>query len=280
MKNNILLFNGSGTISKLTAENLIRQNVFFSTTSRGNVNLFPGIPNFQVDLQTGEGLPAALANIDAILLVTPDNDEQAKMELRIVDEAVKAGVKNIVKISSMNADKGKYLLGNIHYGIEEYIKLSGVNWTFLRPSVFMQNFTTYYLKDIRSRQLLRLPCGHAPINFIDAKDIANVAALALTSTLFENQSFDIFGPDALSYEDAIAIISAEIGIPLKYEAISNEEYKTIIGEGVTYDRIVDLYNYYRNGYAVGRSDNLIHSTGEPFRSFKSFIKEYRDYFCN
>lgn len=278
MEQTILILNGSGTISKLVAINLINRKVSFSTASRNEKALYPNTPHYAVDLVSGEGLTSALKNIKKILLVTPDHNHQTQMELNVLNEAVKANVKHIVKISAINAEKEDYLLGKIHHQIEKQIQASTISWTFLRPAAFMQNFITYYLDDIRSNQLLQLPCGDGKVNFIDARDVADIATLALLEKGFGNRSFNMFGPESLSYGDTASILSEELGVKIGYEAISPKAYERKIGSGDTFKRIMDLYNYYRNSHASGNVFDLRQYSDRSLRSFSAFIQEHLQHF--
>lgn len=169
------------------------------------------------------------------------------------------------------------MLGRIHRSVEMAIESSGTTWTFLRPTAFMQNFSTYYLPSIQSAGVVRLPCGDTPVSFIDACDIATMVADALLNPTHVNRSYEMFGPEALSYSQAAQELSKSIGIEIRYEAISDAEYQSETGISSTH-RILDLYRYYRSGHAMGEPFNMLAHKGRELRRLRDFAVFNREVF--
>ncbi|MCU0509261.1 MAG: NmrA family NAD(P)-binding protein, partial [Anaerolineae bacterium] len=99
------------------------------------------------------------------------------MERRLhpaIDAAQAAGVKQIVFLSLMGVNPRVP-----HYKVEQKILATGLPYTFVRPSFYMQNLDTFYRDDIRLRDELFVPAGGAKTSFIDVRDIGAVAAMAL-----------------------------------------------------------------------------------------------------
>ena len=87
----------------------------------------------------------------------------------------------------------------IHGQVEQLIRKSGMEWTFLRPTFFMQNLLG--LADMVKTGTIYQPAGDSKAGFVDVADIAAVAVEALISRAIEGQAYDITGPELLSYHD-------------------------------------------------------------------------------
>lgn len=277
----ILVLGATGTVGSLVLRELPSSRHRVRAGSRSPHQLLDGAKHYPVDVKGGAGLPEALDGVAKLFLVTPDMDDQLEAEMRIVDRATAAGVRHVVKLSAFRAEEEAYLLGRTHRRIERHIEASGMTWTFLRPSAFMQNFVTYYAPALLGEGRLRLPCGDAPVSFIDARDIAAVAARALTDPAYRNTSFEMFGPEPLSYADAVRIFSARMGFDCAYEPISDEEYRRQIGgPSQTFERIVDLFRCYSSGRAAGEAFDMMGHAGRPLHTMREFSLAHREWFLS
>jgi uncharacterized protein YbjT (DUF2867 family) len=104
--------------------------------------------------------------------------------LPAMEAAKGAGVRQVVFLSLTGIEKAKFVP---HYKVEQYLLSSGQDYTFLRCSFFMQNLNTAHLDEIRQDSEIWIPVADARTSFIDVRDIAAVAALALTEGEHENQ---------------------------------------------------------------------------------------------
>ncbi|MFE0013283.1 NmrA family NAD(P)-binding protein [Mesorhizobium sp. NPDC059054] len=275
----ILVLGATGTVGSLVLHELLAKQHRVRAGSRSPHTLLGNAKHYPVDVKSGAGLPQALDGVTKLFLVTPDMDDQLEAEQRIVDQAIAAGVGHIVKLSAFRAEDEIYLLGRTHRQIERHIEASGLTWTFLRPSAFMQNFVTYYAPALLGERRLRLPCGDAPVSFIDARDIATIAAKALTDPAYANRSFEMFGPEPLSYADAVRVFSSRTGIECTYEPISDDAYCRLIeGPSQTYERIVDLFHCYSSGRASGEAFDMIAHAGRPLYTMNEFALAHREQF--
>ena len=131
-----------------------------------------------------------------------------------------AGVAHVVKGSALGAsDHSKSPIGKAHYEVEKVLEESSIPWTILRPHVFMQNFLDL-ARTIAREGRIRSASGEGKIPFIDARDIAAVAAVALTAPGHEGKKYVLTGPEALGYGDVARIIGKVVGRPVEYTAES------------------------------------------------------------
>ncbi len=130
-----------------------------------------------------------------------------------MDAAKQAGVTEVVFLSLIGIEKAKYVP---HYKVETYLQQIGLQTTFLRCSFFMQNLNTTHRKEIKERSEIFVPVGKARTSFIDARDIGQVAAVALTESGHAGKNYDLTGNERLDYWQAAAILSEVVRRKITY----------------------------------------------------------------
>jgi uncharacterized protein YbjT (DUF2867 family) len=215
-----------------------------------------------------------------VFLLAGEMEDQAAGEIRVVEAAKRAGVKRLVKQSVLAAESEAYSFARIHRRVERAVEASGIAYTFLRPGSFMQNFVTYQGETIRTENAFYLPCGGAREGFVDTRDIARVAARALTRDGYEGKAYDLLGPEPLTYADAAAKLSAALGRTVNYVSVPEAEFKkAMIGTGLpepSVGRLVDLYRFIREEHPPTQSTAIKDVTGRDPISFDQFARDYAD----
>ncbi|WP_130178552.1 SDR family oxidoreductase [Cryobacterium sp. SO1] len=102
---------------------------------------------------------------------------------------------------------------------EEALRSGGVPTTVLRCSWFQQNFSEHFLAGPVRRGRLRLPAPDTPEAFVDLDDIADAAVLALTSSAPQNETFELSGPELLTFAQAAEILAAAVRRPVTFESV-------------------------------------------------------------
>lgn len=157
----------------------------------------------------------AFKGVESVFLMRPpalsDPEKEIAPALRA---ARKAGVARIVFLSVLGAEKNPFVP---HHKIEKLVSSMGFTFTFLRPSYFMQNLSTTHAFEIRNDDEILIPAGSGKTDFIDVRDIAAVAAKALTADGFENVAISLTGPAAISFRDVSLILSQELGRTIRYK---------------------------------------------------------------
>lgn len=233
---------------------------------------------FDVDYRDKKSVESAVRGMESIYLLTPFVPEQFEMASLLVDAAKKAGVKHIVKQSALGADaRPAITAGRLHRQAEIYIEESGVPYTFLRPNFFMQNFLTYFGGSIRSEGKIYLPVGEGKVSYIDARDIAAVAAEVLTKKGRKGKVYSLTGPEALSAGDVAGIFSRASGRKITYVDVPEEDARKAMRElgmpGWTVDAIMELHGIARGGYASGVTSTVEDLTGKKPITFEQFAKD-------
>src|SRR4051794_7950756 len=139
----ILVTGGTGSSGSEIVEALASKGVKFRMLARnpGKVAVREeGVEIVAGGLSQPRTLADALKGIEKVLLLAPPAPNQVELESNVVDAAKQAGVRHIVKFSAMTADpKSPSRFPRAHGEIEQRIRSSGLAWTFLRPTFFMQN---------------------------------------------------------------------------------------------------------------------------------------------
>ena len=185
------------------------------------------------DFERPETLDAALEGVERALLLTPPTPDTVKHHLEFLQAAAAAGVRHVVKLSAFGADAdAPEGFGKWHGQSENLLKTSGLKWTMLRPNFFMQNLLGQ-ARQIAATGHLYQPVGDARASFIDVRDIAAVAARALTEEGHDEQTYTLTGPEALSYHDVAAKLSEATGRDVTYVHVSPEQFRAgALGAGL------------------------------------------------
>jgi uncharacterized protein YbjT (DUF2867 family) len=236
-----------------------------------------------IDYNKPETLREALNNVDKVFLLTPDVPNAPELASNLVSEARKAGIRHIVKQSVMGADlEADVGTLRLHRQAEKIIEQSGIPFTFLRPNEFMQNFINFHSPSIKSNNAFYIPLEDAKVSLVDVRDIAAVAVKSLTDDKYNNKTYRITGPEALSYHQAAEILSTAAGKKISYVNISEEEARAAMKEmGMSewlINTISELADYFRKGNASEVSSAVEEVTGKKPISFSQFAKDYAEAF--
>ncbi|GLY48716.1 ergot alkaloid biosynthesis protein [Lentzea sp. NBRC 102530] len=148
-------------------------------------------------------------------------------------------------------------------------------WAVLRPSWFMQNFTGDHpvAAGVLAGEIVTAT-GDGRVGFVDAADIAAVAARALTDPVPHNADHVLTGPEALSYADAAAIITDVTGRPVRHRSVSTAELADRISQGLPEEFAAVLARLDEDirGGAEDRVTTTVEDvTGKPPTSFRDFV---------
>lgn len=223
---------------------------------------------------------AALSGVSRILLVRPpqlaDVDKYFKP---FIDAMKRADVRQVVFLSLQGVESNPV---TPHHKIEKLIVESGVPFTFLRPSFFMQNLSTTHRDEIRLRNEIFVPAGNGRTSFVDVRDIGAVAALALTSSTGEylHKGFELTGSEALTYGEVADRLTAVLGRKITYRNPSILRFvwqkwrqeNTPLGFTLI---MVALYTVSKLGRAARLTKETERLLSRPPITFGQFASDYR-----
>lgn len=163
------------------------------------------------DLDKPETLTAAMQGIDRLFLVAP----VTRQVENLLQVARQAGVKHVVKLSTLEADRSLGP-GKWHREQEELIKSMGFAWTFIRPTMMMVNTIEWWGATIKSQNAVYFPGGNGKVSPVDARNVAAVACTVLTCPGHEEQIYEVTGPEVLSIGEMVQVLAKVSGKPLRY----------------------------------------------------------------
>jgi uncharacterized protein YbjT (DUF2867 family) len=226
-------------------------------------------------------LERACAGAERIYLVTPAHLDMRRWKANAIAAAKAAGVRHVVLATGLGASpKAKVTFGKWHSETQELLKESGLDWTFVQPTYFMQNLL--WQADTIAKDGVYYDDLGGPVAWIDARDIADVAAEALTGPGHEGKTYGLTGPEALTGEDIAAMLSEVTGRTITCAPLSVEDSKAaMIAAGMQEEvaaAMVELASIAPKGYLAGIETTVSDVLGRPARRLRDFIAENRDAF--
>ncbi|MBC3984676.1 NAD(P)H-binding protein [Streptomyces sp. AC536] len=199
----------------------------------------------------------ALAGAGAVYLVAPEDPSPIG---EFVRQATASGVRRFVALSGHGMEKAGDDFGRGMAAGEQAVRESGVEWTVLRPNNFFQNFDEdLWLAPLRAGRLA-LPIGETPEPFIDADDVAAVAAKVLTEDGHAGRTYELTGPRALTFAEATQTIAEAAGRPIRYEEITPAAYRAeLLAEGwpePAADALNAMFTLHRAGHTAKVTDDV------------------------
>lgn len=241
-----------------------------------------GTPTVIANFARKETLPPVLRGVHSVYLVCSPIPQLIELEWNMIDACVAAGVGHIVLSSALGARDCRKSFPSWHRTVEDKLKSSKISFTILRPNMFHQNVAAYFAPSIRSQGLFHASMGNARVSFLDVRDIAAVAAKALAGGEHAGMTYELNGPEALTYWELGSKIEKHSGCPVQYVNIPAEaQRKAILDQGMPEwqaDALLDLQAYYVKGKG-GKVDGLLEQLlGRAPITMDQFLAEFADEF--
>ncbi len=279
----ILVTGATGTVGVHVVARLVRRGVpvraLVRDPARASALATLGAQLVRGDHSRSDTLPRALEGVTRLFLLTPTSMEHDAAEARLVDAGMAAGVRHAVKLSVLAADEpGAGAYARCHRSSERHLEQSGLAWTHLRPGPFMQN--VFAVASWARRGLFWYPGDTGALPWTDARDVAEIAALALTEPGHEGRVHEITGPAALGHADVADRLAAivhrrvrtfTIPRPLATVAVYSSGHSWAVARALN-----DLYAFYASArsYPTAAVATL---TGAPPRSYEQFLSDHAAY---
>ncbi len=231
------------------------------------------------DFEQPDTLDVAMKGCDQLFLLAPPTPRQPQQEQHVIDAARRAGVGHVVKQSVpwAGAD-APVVFSRWHGQIEEDLAQSGLAYTLLRPSSFMQNFLMS-AQQVADQGVLYGMFGEGRVAFIDARDVAAVAAELLTSPGHQGASYTLTGPEALSAVEVAERLAAATGRQVRSVDLGPDGYRqALAGAGMPgwlVDGVVEGNTMLAAGHGATVTDEVARLTGRPPRTFAQFAADHR-----
>lgn len=263
-QNPILITGGTGKTGRRIAERLRKQGKAVRSVSRSTR------PSF--DWGDQKTWMPVLQDVEAMYIAYyPDLAFPGAAETigAFADLAVNSGVKKIVVLSGRGEEGARQG--------EEAVMKSGANWTVLRASFFFQNFTEGIFRDQLLSGTFPFLADHAKEPMIDADDIAEVAAEALTDERHSGELYELTGPELFTFAEAVKEISRQTGRSIQYVPVSGREYESSLqAQGLPAEdagAIAGLFAMLLDGRNACLTDGVHRVLGRDPRHFTTFVRE-------
>jgi uncharacterized protein YbjT (DUF2867 family) len=275
MAHSFLIVGGTGTVGSEIARLLGQAGHSVRVTTRAPAT---SPDQARVDLSTGEGLDAAFAGVRRAFFLSPVGyPDQYPILAPLILRARQAGLEKVVLMTA-NGVEGNEAAPMRRAELD--LERSGLAYNILRPTWFMQNFDTFWSRGIVEQGAIRLPAGRGKTAFVDARDIAAVAASLLAEDRFRDQAFAVTGPRALDHDEAARILSAASGKRIVYRDIDPAEFRSDLLEAGFNEAYADLLvlsmGFLKEGFSANVSDGVETVLGRPAGTLEAYARDYKD----
>jgi uncharacterized protein YbjT (DUF2867 family) len=234
----LLLTGATGTAGSLIAREFInqRESVRLLVRDRAKAQWLANVPTVEIvsgDMSDRSSLTRALEGVERALMISSPAMNMVDTQSTFVDACKSAGVRQVIKFSGLDArPETRFPFGRMHWEIEQHLERSGLAWTHLRPTGFMQE----YLREapsIINDGTLYLPLADVRLNPVDLVDVAKIAFLLLRDGGHEGETLSLTGPEALTMTAIAEHISSAVGKAVRYVPISAAQRRqALIAHGV------------------------------------------------
>lgn len=280
MSDLILVTGATGTIGREVVNELAKKSASARAGVRDKakaLKLFgPASELVEFDFENANTFSKALDGVRSLFILPPLTPDQIEVVNRLVDAAKNAGVRKIVKLSAIGVDTGlTFAVGDSHAATDRHICESGIAYTILRPNSFMQNFINYFPP---RDGVIYLPWGDGKASFIDTRDIAAVAAEALTSNRHDGKIYTLRGPAALGIADVVRLLSQASGHEIKYIDVPESAARDgMLQAGLPQwqvDALIELHAINKQSLWSAMTSDVQEVTGRSPTSFEQFARDY------
>jgi (4-alkanoyl-5-oxo-2,5-dihydrofuran-3-yl)methyl phosphate reductase len=239
--------------------------------------LGPDVELVRADLGRPDTLDAALKGAERVYLLAPPHPRLAAMEADLIDATRRAGVRQVVKHSAIDAGPtARSEIARMHFAGERLLAGSGLAHRILRGSMFMQNFLMP-ASAIVFQGRLAVPMGGGRCAFVDCADMAAVAAAVLTREGHDGHTYLVTGGQALSIDDVAAHLSAALGRPIRYVDVPVGAARAALrGRGVAdwqVEQILGSAEAFAAGEVAQVTQVVARLTGRRPRTFAAFAHD-------
>jgi uncharacterized protein YbjT (DUF2867 family) len=222
----VLVTGATGNVGREVVRALVEQGravrAAVRRTKDGEALRSEGVETVVLDFQDPDTFAPAAEGVGAIFLLRPPAIAKVKPTLNaFLDVVAATGPRHVVFLSVQGADRNPLVP---HHAVEQHLLGGGLPWTFLRPGFFAQNLADAYRIDIRDDDRLFVPAEEGRVAFVDARDIADVAARCLGHAHHQGRAYTLTGAEALTFAEVAELLTAALGRRITYERAGRQEY--------------------------------------------------------
>lgn len=270
--------NGTELLKLLSARGVPARAMVRSTDKAGAIAALPGIEIVAGDFDDDASLGRALHGIGRAFLLTNSTGRAEAQQMSFVAAAKREGVRHIVKLSQFAADEAspvRFL--RYHAAVERAIRETGLDYTFLRPNLFMQGLLGF-APTIKAEGRFYAAVGEAKVSTVDVRDNAAAAAAALTGEGHAGKTYTLTGPEALSHAEMAARLSDVLGRTVAFVDVPPKAMREALSHtpmpAWQADGLIEDYAHYHRGEAAAVTSGVKDATGAAPRPFTTFARDF------
>ena len=265
-KSPILVLGATGKTGSRVARKLADRGLSVRRAARKGADI-------QFDWSDPSTFDVALRGVSGVYLVSPVLRVDFASDIsRFLDRAEKAGVRHLTFLSAFGVEHAprEVALRAVEMDLASRASFSH---SILRPAWFMQNFSESFLKPVTDE--IVVPCGTGAEAFVNAEDIASVAASTLSDPLrHAGRAYAPTGPESLTFEQAASLISIAAGRKFSYRDLDRDAWiraMTAAGVPAEYGNVLRaLTETIASGNGSRPNDDVLTVTGTPPIRFEQF----------
>ena len=286
-KETILVTGATGNVGSVLVEKLLALDNFNVRAAVHSVSKAKSLQELgaqvvEMDFNSLESVTTALTGVDKVFFLTPAVPNFDKFTQTVCDAAVQVGtVKQIVRQSVIGASKDSPLiLSQMHFQSEKLIEATGIPYTFIRPTAFAQQLTGIFPWVYRQGESsFYLPIGEAKVAWLDARDIATLAAEVLTNPEpHQGKAYHLTGSTPVSGSEAADKISFVTGKTITYVDEPIEAYQKRMAQvganEMTIGQMSIIYGDMKEGWLGTVINDFEEVMGKPATPFAQFVSDY------
>ena len=281
----VLITGATGNTGSLLVPALLKTGVDVRVLARNEAKAKPlsdlGAEVVIGDLDEPATILPAVKDVDKIYLLTWNGETQLKQAQNVINAAKYEGASHIIRHSMWGSDKSRIIKQG--YEIEELVKSSGLQWTVMKPTFFMQNIMMA-AQTISSDGVIYWDMKDGKLGMIDVRDIADSAFAVITGEDHEGKSYILTGPEAISFNDVANTFSKVLDKDVKYVNVPGEaSLQSMTGMGMPEwiaKGYVELMEGFSGNFADSTTKNVEILTGHPARSFEQFVTDFARVFSS
>jgi uncharacterized protein YbjT (DUF2867 family) len=288
MNDTILVTGATGNVGGALVRLLSEQGATVRAAARHPqaTPMLPGVVPVRFDFGEPESWGPVLEGVTRAFVLPIGNPNVLPPAVPFMEQAQAAGVRHVVLLTYRGANVDPLALPDAppESGgprmAELHLLNLGLEYTILRPTWFMQNFTHGFIAPMVREGTIYLPAGDAKTAFIDTRDVAAAAAAALTQPGHAGAEYDLTGEQALSYAEAADVLGAVAGRAIKYVSIPSTSFRaSLIDGGVSVgeaDSLTALFAAVRSGLEESISPALRTLIGRAPVTLEQFARDHAD----
>jgi NAD(P)H dehydrogenase (quinone) len=287
---NYAISGASGKLGRLAADALLDavnpEQVILTTRTPGALAEYAqrGADVRYADFDHPDSLPAAFDGVDRLLLISASNATGKRQEQHegAVDAATQAGVQHVIFTSMPKVEDPRHPVGlaaQEYREGEEAVRAGAKAWTILRTAPYAELHVLERLPELFGTGRIVTNAGEGRMPFVARADCAAAGVAVLTQDEHDGQTYDVSGPESLSWRDVARLVSELSGREIGFEALDDDAYRQVTVDAgaspLLVDALVGMGIAVRMGYFDVPTEAVERLTGRPPQTLRSVLAEHR-----